>query len=54
MKNAKLFLTHIILFIRLVAIVFTVITSDMGIDVLKCYPTYVSATANHCKMVCFQ
>ena len=40
--------------IRLVAIVFTVRTSDMGIDVLKCCPTYVSATENHCKMVYFQ
>ena len=34
--------------IRLVAIVFTVRTSDTGIDVLKYYPTYVSATESRC------
>ena len=33
--------------IRLVAIVFTVRTSDTGIDVLEYYLTYVSATESH-------
>ena len=32
---------------RLVAIVFTVRTSDTGIDVLEYYLTYVSATESH-------
>ena len=46
-KNPDLSLEEII---RLVAIVFTVRTSDTVIDVLKYYLTYVSATESRCGM----
>ena len=34
-------------YIRLVAIIFTVRTSNTGIAILEYYPTYVSATEKH-------